>query len=144
NLASASKERRMAEPVHESAASTWQTRLNLSMFVNRLLIIALSLLMLFLLVWFLREFQAFLQPLFIAVFIGYLILPIHQRLVRHGVPGALVYPVISALILGCLFGLGTMLYNTSQQAVERWDKDYKHKVAGMLDDVQTWLPDEVN
>jgi AI-2 transport protein TqsA len=137
----------MSQPVHtepSTAASTWQTRTSLSLFVNRLLIVTLGLLLLYLLVWLLREFQSFLQPLFIAVFIGYLILPVHQWLTRHGVPGALVYPVILFLILGGLFGVGAILYHNTQQAIDRWDEDYKKKVEGVLEKVQTWLPEDVN
>lgn len=88
-------------------------------FLQRLAIVTLSLGLVALVIYFLREFRTILQPLFIAVFIGYILLPIHAWLVRRGIPSVLAYVVMLALILGALFGLGTLMYRNVDQLIDR-------------------------
>src|SRR5262249_49951039 len=88
-------------------------------FMQRLAIVTLSIGLVALVIYFLREFRTILQPLFIAVFIGYILLPIHAWLVKRGIPSVLAYVVILALILGALFGLGTLLYRNVDQLIDR-------------------------
>ena len=77
----------------------------------------LSLALVALVIYFLREFRTIFQPLFIAVFIGYIILPIHTWLVKRGFHPILAYLVILFLILGALFGIGTLVYRNVQQLI---------------------------
>ena len=120
------------------------TSLPSSVFLTRLLIGTLSLLLIFMVIRLLQEFSSFLQPLFVAVFIGYMILPIHQWLVGKGIPSLIAYVMILVLILGGLFGLGTVLYHTTKQAIDRWDRDYKYQIEDRFRVLEAWLPEEFN
>ena len=84
-------------------------------FRDKLIIATLSLLFLALLVLILDRGRVILQPLFIAVFIGYLILPIHNWIVARGVPSALAYVLIVLLVVGVLFGVGTMVFTSAEK-----------------------------
>src|SRR5262245_22636675 len=88
-------------------------------FLPRLAIATLSLGLVALVIYFLREFRNIFQPLFIAVFIGYILLPIHNWLVARGIRSVLAYVVMLVLILGALFGLGTMVYGNVDQLIKK-------------------------
>lgn len=110
-------------------------------FINRLVAITLSFFLMFMTLRFLQDFRTIMQPLLIAVFIGYLILPIHRWLVERGVPSILAYLCILVLILAGLFGFGAILYRNAEQAVERWP-DYQSRIDSMLLEVQErWFPE---
>ncbi|MBI1831408.1 MAG: AI-2E family transporter [Planctomycetes bacterium] len=100
-------------------------------FLQRLAIVTLSLGLVALLIYFLREFRTILQPLFIAIFIGYILMPIHAWLVRRGIPSVLAYVVMLALILGALFGLGTLVYRNADQLIDRLP-EYDKKLQGFV------------
>src|SRR5262249_36739382 len=67
-----------------------------SQFQRRLTVAALGLLLVVLLGFVLYVCASILQPLFIAGLLVYLILPVHQRLVRWRVPSAVAYLLILA------------------------------------------------
>src|SRR5437763_934544 len=90
-----------------------------ALFLRRLMIAAFSLGLVALAIWLLREFQTFLQPLFVAVFVSYVVLPAHRWLVRHGIPSTIAYVVLLAVLLSGLIGLGTLVYSNIQRLVER-------------------------
>src|SRR5262245_34669662 len=79
----------------DSAPPTSET----SVFARRLQIVTLSVLLLVLVIWLLREFRDILQPLFIALFLGFLTNPLHRWLVRHRIPSLVAYGVIVTLAL---------------------------------------------
>jgi predicted PurR-regulated permease PerM len=61
-----------------------------------------------------------LQPLFIAGLLVYLILPVHQRLVRWRLPSVVAYLVIVVCVLGLFWGIGDMAYrNFAELSGER-------------------------
>ncbi|MBW2261617.1 MAG: AI-2E family transporter [Deltaproteobacteria bacterium] len=81
-------------------------------FRHGLEVAALSMLLLVLLTIALKELASILQPLFIGVFLGYLILPAHKWLTRHKIPSALSYLLIALLVVSVMWGVGTMLVNS--------------------------------
>lgn len=87
-------------------------------FLRRLAIATLSLLLVVIVVHLLREFQAVLKPLLVAVFLGYLVRPGHDRLhTRWGLPSSLAYLLLLLATLGLLFGLGILVYSNIEEVV---------------------------
>src|SRR5947209_9371957 len=73
-------------------------------------IATLSLLLLVLIVFLLEKFRTILEPLFIGVFIAYVILPIHAWLVRRGIGPLYAYVTLLLLLLLVLVGVGTLAF----------------------------------
>lgn len=88
-------------------------------FLRRLMIGTFGLFLVVLIIYLLREFKSFLQPLFVAIFISYVVQAAHRRLVRGGVPSTLAYIVLVALLVIGLIGLGTLVYNNVARLVDR-------------------------
>ena len=88
-------------------------------FLHRLLIVTLSVLLVVLLLHLLRELRTILQPLFIAFFLGYLILPAHAWLVKQGISRKLAYVVFLLLVLALLFILGAFVHRNFEEAIIR-------------------------
>ena len=93
-------------------------------FLFRLQITALSLLTLVLLIYLLREFQAVLKPLFVAVFLAYAIAPLHRWLVRKRVPPTIAYGVVGLTLLSILVGVGRMVYTSVRTFTPDKVKEY--------------------
>jgi AI-2 transport protein TqsA len=87
--------------------------------LRRIQLITFSLLFFVLVLYVLEKFEAILQPLLIAFFIVYLILPLHELLVDRGIPSILAYGLILAMILGGLFGCGVVMYRSAEQMISR-------------------------
>jgi predicted PurR-regulated permease PerM len=81
-----------------------------SAFLRRLQIATMSMLLIVLAIHLLEKFKDVLQPLFIALFIGFLIYPIHRWLVNRGIRSMFAYGVILFLVGLGLTGLGTLMY----------------------------------
>jgi predicted PurR-regulated permease PerM len=122
------------DPQPESAPDPWSP-------LRRLAATAFGLLVFALLVGILIFFRVILQPLFVAVFIGYLILPAYHWLVQRRVPAPAAGIVMLALILAVLFGLGTMVFN-SFEAVVRSLPEYEKKADRIIQGVLDSLPFE--
>jgi predicted PurR-regulated permease PerM len=91
-----------------------------SQFQRWLTIGTLGLLLVVLLGFILYVCASILQPLFIAGLLVYLILPVHQRLVRWRVPSAVAYLLIVVCVLGLFLGIGEMIYrNLAELSSER-------------------------
>jgi predicted PurR-regulated permease PerM len=94
--------------------------IDLSQFQRWLTIATLGLLLVVMLGFVLYVCASILQPLFIAGLLVYLIVPVHQRLVRWRVPSAAAYLLIVVSVLGLLCGIGEMTYrNLAQLRDER-------------------------
>lgn len=107
-------------------------------FLRRLLVVTASLLLFVLAIYVLEKFRAILQPLFIGLFIAYLILPIHAWLVRHSIRPYLAYGVILLLILLALVGAGLLVYKNYEQATARLP-EYELRLERIVQDVGTRL-----
>lgn len=91
-------------------------------FQRQLTILTLSLLLIVLLHYILVELKTVLQPLFIALFVCYLLIPVHRWVVRRGVPKKLSFIVILALFAGLLYGVGIVITADLQDLRAKWDK----------------------
>jgi AI-2 transport protein TqsA len=111
-------------------------------FLRRLAIATFGVLLFVLAVHILRLFQPILQPLFVGVFVGYLILPVHRWLQKHRVSGIMAYVVILTLILGGVVGLGTMVFSSFEQVASRLP-EYEGKLDTLLQNVLDSLPVEI-
>lgn len=83
-------------------------------FQRQLTVATLGLLFVVLLIYVLERCESILQPLLIAVFVCYIIVPVHGWLVRRGLPPKLAYVTILALILALFLGLGQLVYSNLQ------------------------------
>lgn len=79
-------------------------------FDERLHSLAMSLLIVAVLVFLLREFAAVLQPLLIAVFLGYLTAPVRRWLTGRGVPRLVAQGLIALAVLAGLALLTYLVY----------------------------------
>ena len=98
-----------------------------ALFLRRVQLVTLSLLFFVLTLYLLDKFQKILQPLLIAFFIAYLILPLHEVLVKRGIPSIVAYCLILFMILAVLFGCGTVVYRSAEQMIDRLPK-YEEKL----------------
>lgn len=87
--------------------------------VRGLAIVVLGLMIPLLLGVMMRALASILQPLFVAVFLCYLILPAHNWLVRHRVPSPISYVLIVGGTLAIMYGIGNMVYASFD---ELWTK----------------------
>jgi predicted PurR-regulated permease PerM len=91
-----------------------------SQFQRWLTVATLGLLLAVLLGFILYVCASILQPLFIAGLLVYLILPVHQWLVRWRVPSAVAYLLIVVTVLGLFWGIGEIAYrNFAELSGER-------------------------
>ncbi len=109
-------------------------------FYRQVNVVALSLLMVVLAIYLLREFATVLQQLFIAAFLAHLILPMHSWLMRRGVPPGLSFVVIVLLFLGGAFGLGLMMYHSVEDLSDNWPR-YQRHVEKMARQIGELLPE---
>ena len=105
----------------------------------QLQVAALSLLLVVLAIYLLRAFAAIFQPLFIAAFLHYLIVPVHRWLVRLGLPSRVAHVSILALVVGLLFGVGWLVYDSADQLRASWP-EYERKLDALLFNLQQQLP----
>jgi predicted PurR-regulated permease PerM len=111
-----------------------------SQFQRWLTVATLGLLLVVLLGFVLYVCASILQPLFIAGLLVYLILPVHERLVRWRVPSAIAYVVIVVAVLFLFWGLGEMVYgNIAELSNERLTV-YEARLDGLARKVLRGLP----
>jgi predicted PurR-regulated permease PerM len=107
---------------------------------RRLTVATLGLLLAVLLGFVLYVCASILQPLFIAVLLFYLVLPVHQRLVRWRVPSPVAYLLIVVSVLGLLIGIGEMVYrNFAELSGERLSV-YEERLDGLARRALRGLP----
>jgi predicted PurR-regulated permease PerM len=111
-----------------------------SRFQRWLTIATLGLLLVVLLGFILYVCASILQPLFIAVLLVYLIVPIHQRLVRWRVPSAVAYLLIVVAILGLFWGIGEMVYRNFAELGDERLSMYEQRLDSLVRKVLHGLP----
>jgi predicted PurR-regulated permease PerM len=90
-----------------------------SVFLRRLRNTTYGILLFVMTIYLLEKFRDMLQPLFVAVFLGFLMQPLHRWLVRRGIPSLPAYGVILVLVALGLFALGSILYaNITEVAIK--------------------------
>jgi predicted PurR-regulated permease PerM len=118
-------------------------------FQRRLTVATLGLVLVVLLGFVLYVCASILQPLFIATLLVYLILPVHQRLVRWRVPSPVAYLLIVVIVLGLFWGIGEMAYRNFTELIgervsvyeERLDRLVRKVLGGLpftIPDVENW------
>jgi predicted PurR-regulated permease PerM len=112
-------------------------------FPRRLTVATLGLLLVVLLGFVLYVCASILQPLFIAGLLVYLILPVHQRLVKWRVPSPVAYLLIVVCVLGLFWGIGEIVYrNFAELSVERLSL-YEESVDRLARKVLRGLPFDI-
>lgn len=112
-------------PIVES--SIFQQRMRMATYGIIFLAVAIQLL---------ERFRDILQPFFVALFIGFLMHPIHRWLIRRGIPSLLAYGVILVLVNLGAFAIGTMMYaNFTEVADElpQYEKRLETMIRGMAE-----------
>lgn len=111
-------------------------------FRNGLMVAAMSMLLMVLLTIALKELASILQPLFIGVFLCYLILPAHKWLTSHRIPSVLSFILIALLVISIMWGVGTMLVNSISALLVKLPI-YEKKMDGLLVSAIGVLPFQV-
>ncbi len=102
-----------------------------SIFIRRVRMAAYSLVLLGVVLYLLVQFRTLLQPLFVALFLGFLMQPIHRWLVRCGMRSLIAYSVIVFLALGIALGIGVMLYANFTEAAPKLP-EYERRLEEMI------------
>jgi len=110
-------------------------------FVRRLQVATYSVILFVLVVYLLEKFREILQPLFVALFIGFLMHPIHRWLVRCRIPSLLSYCIILVLVMLLFIGVGWLMFENFSAAADR-DKllKYEKKLDTMARDLVKQVP----
>jgi predicted PurR-regulated permease PerM len=109
-------------------------------FQRRLTVATLGLLLVVLLGSVLYVCASILQPLFIAGLLVYLILPVHQRLVRWRVPSPVAYLLIVICVLGLFWGIGAMAYRNFAELMGERLSVYEERLDRLARKVLGGLP----
>jgi len=80
-------------------------------YLNRMRRAAYGVVLFVLSIHLLEKFRDVLQPFFIALFITFMMQPVHRWLVGRGISSLLAYIVIVCLVMLALFGIGIMIYD---------------------------------
>ncbi|MFN4257796.1 MAG: AI-2E family transporter [Gemmataceae bacterium] len=118
---------------HDSSSSAEPLRLpERSRFLYQLTCATLGLLFVVLVIHLLEKFASVLQPLLIAVFIAYVIVPIHHQLVARRVPSLVAYVLIVTVIIGVFLGVSQQVYsNVTSLTVEQLDQ-YEQRLGNLV------------
>jgi predicted PurR-regulated permease PerM len=111
-----------------------------SQFQRRLTVATLGLVLAVLLGFILYVCASILQPLFIAGLLVYLILPVHERLVRCRVPSVVAYLLIVVFVMGLFWGIGAMAYRNFAELSEERLSVYEERLDGLARKVLRGLP----
>ncbi len=131
-----------AEPLPVVAAAPPSVLAEAPSFLRRLEIVTMSLLLLVLVVFLLEKFRPILEPLFVGLFIVYVILPLHTMLVRRGMPSMVAYAAILLLLMLMVFGVGTLAYVNGRELTTRLPV-YEASLETMLHDAVANMPVEI-
>lgn len=121
-------------PPGESQSSIGR-RLDSSAFLQRLRIATYAAILFVLAIHLLREFREILQPLFLAVFLGFLMHPVHRWLIGRGIPSILAYGIILAVVILGFLGFGSVVYANVAELVR--DEAKLRRYANRLDGIVT-------
>jgi predicted PurR-regulated permease PerM len=109
-------------------------------FQRWLTIATLGLLLVVLLGFVLYVCASILQPLFIAGLLVYLILPVHQRLVRWRVPSPIAFLLIVVIVLGLFLVIGQTAYRNFAELSDERLGEYEERLDGLARKVLRGLP----
>src|SRR5262245_53595486 len=101
-------------------------------FQRQLTVATLGLLFVVLLVSILERCESILQPLLIALFVCYIIVPIHGWLVRRGLPPAVAYVILVATTLTLFLILGQQVYSNLRDLDEERLREYEDRLEEII------------
>lgn len=115
-----------------------------SIFMRRLRIATYGIALFVLTIHLLKEFREMLQPLFVALFLGFLMHPIHRWLLRRGIPSLVAYGVILALVMLGFFAFGSIMYANVAELARDEEKlrQYEDKLDAIGRNVADYFPFE--
>ena len=112
-----------------------------SVFLSRLRIATYVIILVWLSIVLLEKFRDVLQPFFIALFIGFMMHPVHRWLVRRGIPSMIAYGLILVVVALSVFAFGTLVYANITQVTENLDS-YEQRLERRILNVRARLPIE--
>lgn len=116
-----------------------------AVFTRRLRTATYCLVLVVLSIHLLKELRDILQPLFIAVFVSFLMDPLHRWLMRRGLHSILAYVAIMVLVLLGVSAFAWMVYaNFSEMADTEKLLKYEGRLDTMIRDVAARLPFETS
>jgi AI-2 transport protein TqsA len=87
--------------------------------------------------WFLlQQLGMLLRPLLLAIFLAYIILPIHHRLTQR-IPRYLSFVVLAGGSLAVLYGLSLMIYSSAVELSDRLPR-YTERAQGIYDELNAF------
>jgi len=101
-------------------------------FQRQVTVVTLGLFFVVLTIYLLREFAPILKPILIAVFILYIVHPIHQALVRRGASSLFAYVLILVLVIGLFVGVGVAVHATFVQLTPARIETYEMRLDRLL------------
>jgi predicted PurR-regulated permease PerM len=110
-----------------------------SAFPRRLRLATYCVVVAYLAILLLQQFQGILKPLFVAIFLGFLMHPIHRWLTKRGIPSIPAYGVILTIVALAFFAVGSMMYANITE-VSRKLPGYEHRLEGMVLDLAARTP----
>lgn len=110
-------------------------------FLRRLRIVTYSIVLFVLSVHLLEKFRDILQPLFVALFIGFLMQPIHRWLVQLRIPSILAYVIIVVIVTLVFFGVGWLMFENFTAAADQEKLlKYEKRLDAMIRDTIDGIP----
>ena len=91
-------------------------------FLRRVQIATYGAILLVLAIYLLEKFERILQPLFVALFLGFLTNPIHRWMARRGIPSLVAYGVLVSLVVLGIFGFMSLLYANFTEVADKGTK----------------------
>lgn len=115
-----------------------------SVFMQRMRIATYGVVLLVLVIHLLEKFRDILEPLFIALFLGFLLHPIHRWLMKRGISSAFAYVVIGGVMMLGMFAVASLMIANFSEAADK-DKllQYEKRLDTMIQGVHARLPFDI-
>ncbi len=115
-----------------------------SLFMRRMRIATYSAVLLVLAIHLLKELRDILEPLFIALFLGFLLHPIHRWLMKRGISSVFAYVAIGGMVIIAVLGIASlMVANLSDAADMQKLLKYEKRLDDMIQGAHARIPFDV-
>src|SRR5262245_35611319 len=101
-------------------------------FRRQLTIATYGLLFVLLVIYVLEKFESILKPLLIAIFIGYVIYPVHRWLVNRGIRPLLAHVVLLVLVVGGFVAIGQAVYSSAASITPERVDEYRDQLEKLI------------
>jgi predicted PurR-regulated permease PerM len=128
-----------AEPANSAAPTP---SIDPSAFLQRMKIATYSAVLFVLTIQLLKDFREMLQPLFVALFLGFLMHPVHRWLIGRGIPSIFAYGIIVILVVLGFLGFGSIMYANVAELARNEAKlrQYEDRLDTIIRNVVAHLP----